>query len=555
MAKITFTMPGGDQKTVSAADGVPLLPLMRQNQLDIDAPCAGNGVCGKCLVQLTVGQLAGEKTRHLNEDAYAQGWRLACACRVAGDAAVTVPDGAVSFCRGIRTADLSTGQEMTRYRQALAEVFASGIAPGCREQGVGLAVDIGTTTVTAALLELNGGEVLAKASVGNGQIRYGADVINRIIASGRPGGREALQQAVREDTLLPLVTELCAQAGQKPAQISRCVIVGNTTMEHLLVGADAQTIRVEPYQPAFLELPGQTAALLGLPFAPQAPVLLAPNVGSYVGGDITAGVLTLPIWRQSQISLFLDLGTNGELVLGNEDFLLCCACSAGPAFEGGDISCGMRATAGAVESVSIATATGEPSFTVIGGGKPAGLCGSGLIDLISELFRCGIVDAGGKFVAESRRILRQEDGAAYVLAFAEEAAQGKPVLLTEIDLDNFIRAKAAVFSAIRAMLRSLDMTVEMIDHVDIAGGIGSGIDMAKAISIGMLPKLPPEKYRYVGNTALTGACAMLLSDQAVAKVTELAHNMTYLELSSHPGYMEEFVAACFLPHTDASLFR
>jgi uncharacterized 2Fe-2S/4Fe-4S cluster protein (DUF4445 family) len=392
--------------------------------------------------------------------------------------------------------------------------------------------------------------------MGNGQIIYGADVINRIIQQTKPGGVDKLRKAVREDTIIPLIETLCANAGIQQTDVSRVVIAGNTTMEHLFVGEDAESIRLEPYVPAFLELRGKTAKELGLPVAPDAPVVFAPNVGSYVGGDITAGALTTLLWNSEEMTLFIDLGTNGEMVFGNSDFMLTCACSAGPAFEGGDISCGMRATVGAIESCHIDEETMEPTFGIIGeGAKPVGLCGSGLIDVISELFRCGIISAKGKFVREGKRILRDEYGASYVLAFADESGTGKNVEINEIDLDNFIRAKGAIFSAIRSMLDSLDMTQECIDRIMIAGGIGSGIDIENSIRIGMLPNLPLEQYSYIGNSSLTGACAMLLSAEAEEKVHELSYNMTYLELSTHPGYMDEFVAACFLPHTDASLFE
>jgi len=230
--------------------------------------------------------------------------------------------------------------------------------------------------------------------------------------------------------------------------------------------------------------------------------------------------------------------------------MLTCACSAGPAFEGGEISCGMRATPGAIEAVSIDADTMEPGLTVIGDAQPAGLCGSGLIATVSELFRCGIIDARGRIVRDGVRVKRGEYEAAYVLAYAEEAAAGRDIEITETDIDNFIRAKGAVFSAIRTMLNSLDMGIGDIDKILIAGGIGGGIDIKKAISIGLLPNLPEDRYSYIGNSSLTGACAILVSSDAESKVFELGRNMTYLELSSYPGYMDEFIAACFIPHTD-----
>jgi len=544
----------GDVK-VPAQRGENIMELAQKAGVQIDVPCSGNGTCGKCRVRLISGGLDVEKNMKLSEEDYEDGWRLACQSRVNSDAVIWVPASAAAFKSDIQTADLSSEEELKTYENALEEIFSAGLSRGCTETGYGIAIDIGTTTVTGAMLDLATGDVMAKTSLGNGQIRYGADVINRIIQQSKPGGREKLQKAVREETVVPLMKNLCKGAGIEPDAVTRVVIAGNTTMEHLFVGADGESIRLEPYVPEFLELHGKTAGELELPVNPAAPVIFAPNVGSYVGGDITAGTLTTMLWNREDLSLFVDLGTNGELVFGNGDYMLTCACSAGPAFEGGDISCGMRATTGAVESIVIDAETMEPTLTIIGeGAKPAGLCGSGLIDTISELFRCGIINAKGKFVKEGKRIKREEYVSSYILAFADETATGRDVEINEVDIDNFIRAKAAIFSAIRTMLNAVDMTIDDIAKVQIAGGIGSGISIENAISIGMLPKQPVEKYEYIGNSSLTGACAMLLSDEATDKVFELGQNMTYLELSTHPGYMDEFVAACFLPHTDSRLF-
>lgn len=421
----------------------------------------------------------------------------------------------------------------------------------------GLAVDIGTTSVAALLIDMENGKILAKGSTGNGQIRYGADVINRIIESVKPGGKKKLQDAIIKETLNPLIANMCRAAGISPLSIYRMCAAGNTTMNHLLVGVNTDPVRLEPWIPAFFETTSIYAQDLGLPIYPHASVRIAPNIGSYVGGDITAGTFASCIWNKEEMSLFIDLGTNGEIVFGNSEFLMSCACSAGPAFEGGDISCGMRATDGAIEACTIDAETMEPTLSVIGdpGQKPVGICGSGIIDLISELFRCKIISPKGKFIREGARIRHDEYGmGSYVLAFKEDAASVKDVEITEVDIESFIRAKGAIFSGIRTMLKSLDFGVEMIEHVYVAGGIGSGINMKNAVCIGMLPDIPLEKFSYIGNSSLSGAYCMLLSGQAEEKVAEVAHNMTYLELSTEPTYMDEFVACCFLPHTDSTLF-
>ena len=635
MPKVTFQIEGGTPVEAQCNLGDNLLELARRSNVAIDAPCSGNGSCGKCRVKLVEGELKHLKSRHITDEEYEAGWRLSCNCKVMGDCVVFVPDIASAYQSRMKTADLSSPKEIAIFEDCQENLRASGIAfentfrsftvtmaeptlddtmpdnerfawavqeasgaekveiPFCvmvklahtlREHGfavcvkgemkgdtfrcmeicgpedtsiVGCAIDIGTTTVTMVLVDLTSGKLLAKGSSGNGQIRYGADVINRIIQQGRPGGKKKLQDAIVKETLTPIIANLCRSAGINARSILRLCVAANTTMNHLLVGVDAESVRMEPYIPSFFGWEGLLAGDLKLPANPLAPVLIAPNIGSYVGGDITAGTLAAGLWDKDEMSLFIDLGTNGEIVFGNRDFLMSCACSAGPAFEGGDISCGMRATDGAVEACTIDKVTMEPTVTIVGdpGQKIVGICGSGIIDIISELYRTGIINAKGLFVREGSRVARDAHGMGrYILATAGESETGREVSINEVDIDNFIRAKGAIFSAIDTLLQSVDMTVDMIDTVYVAGGIGSGINMHNAVNIGMLPDVELEKFRYIGNSSLTGAYAMVLSDEAGAKCTEVGANMTYLELSTYPGYMDSFVAACFLPHTDRSLF-
>ena len=438
------------------------------------------------------------------------------------------------------------------------EVFVYDILPADKEALVtGLAIDIGTTSVTGVIVDLIHGTILAKASSGNGQIRYGADVINRIIEQQKSGGVKKLQNAIIEETINPMILNMCRAAKVAPNMIYSTCVASNTTMNHLLVGVDGDPIRMEPFIPTFFGTDSIHARDLGMKVHPDSRIIIAPNIGSYVGGDITAGTLVSMVWAKEEFSLFVDLGTNGELVFGNSDFMMSCACSAGPAFEGGDISCGMRATDGAIEACSIDPVTMEPTFQIVGdeGTKPIGLCGSGIIDVIAELFRCKIIGPNGKFVREGDRVRRDKYGiGSYVLATKEEAGSVKDVEINEVDIDNFIRAKGAIFSAIYTMLLSLDFDVSMIENVYVAGGIGSGINMENAVNIGMFPDIGVEKYHYIGNSSLAGAYAMVLSEPAEEKVYELAKNMTYMELSTTPGYMDEFVSACFIPHTNSNLF-
>ena len=633
--KVTFQIEGANPITIECNAGDNLLELARRANVAIDAPCSGNGSCGKCRVKLVEGNLETIPSRHITDEEYEAGWRLSCNSKVASDCTVFVPDIASAYQSRMKTADLSSPEEVAIFTQCQDAITASGIsfandfqavvltmdaptaddtmpdnerltwaiqsatgaaavklpyhvmvklagtlrendfsvcAKGKFTDGVftcmditapsdtalvGCAIDIGTTTVSMVLTDLQTGKLLAKGSSGNGQIRYGADVINRIIESSKPGGKKKLQDAIIKETLTPIIAQLCRAAGIKATAILRLSIGANTTMNHLLLGVDADPVRMDPYIPSFFAWEDLTAGDLKLPANPTAQVIIAPNIGSYVGGDITAGTLATMMWDQDEMSLFIDLGTNGEIVFGNRDFLMSCACSAGPAFEGGDISCGMRATDGAVEAVTIDKETMEPTLTIVGepGQKCVGICGSGIIDIIAELYRTGIIGANGLFVREGKRVARDHHGMGrYILAFAEESETGREVSINEVDIDNFIRAKGAIYSGIDTLLQSVDMTADCIDKVYVAGGIGSGINMKNAVRIGMLPDVELSKYHYIGNSSLTGAYAMVLGDAANAKCHEVAANMTYLELSTYPGYMDSFVAACFIPHTNASLF-
>lgn len=553
---VIFRVEGGGDVKYHAEPGENILEIAQKAGVNIDVPCGGNGTCGKCKMRIMSGSLNYNKgAGKLSDEDYEDNWRLACQATVEADVTLWVPAAASDFVSGIITAALNTPEELEKYNAMIDEVFTHGLSRGVKEKGYGIAVDIGTTTNAVTLLDLETGKVMSRGTLGNAQIRYGADVINRIIQQGRPGGKERLQHAVLEETLIPLFKKVIEDAKVDPMDVTRVVIAGNTTMEHLLLKANGDSIRLMPFEPEFLDHDPIKASEIRLPINPDANVILCPNVGSYVGGDITAGVLPALLWDKDEMSLFIDLGTNGELVFGNRDYLLTCACSAGPAFEGGDIDCGMRATKGAIDSCTIHKQTLMPLVTTINGGRPAGMCGSGLIDVIGELYKVGAIDARGKFIVENERIV--DDGYGdkqYILFYAKESATGRDIYISESDIDNFIRAKGAIFSATRTMLKSVDLTVDDIDRIVIAGGIGSGIDMENAMLIGMLPKADLSKYSYIGNSSLTGACAMLISDEAKDKVFEIAHNMTYIELSTEPGYMDEFSAACFIPHTDSTLF-
>ncbi|OAT87034.1 ASKHA domain-containing protein [Desulfotomaculum copahuensis] len=433
----------------------------------------------------------------------------------------------------------------------------TGVEPGFREDNYyGLAVDIGTTTVVVQLVDLTDGRTVCVRGTYNKQAVYGDDVISRIVyAVDNKDGRQEMQKAV-VDTINELIDQMLPENNIAPADVRAVACAGNTTMTHLFLGIDPEYIRLEPYTPAANSLPPVPAGELGLHINPRALVHCLPGVASYVGGDIMSGARLIEIDRAEELTLFIDVGTNGEMVLGNREWLLACACSAGPAFEGGGITNGMRAMAGAIEHVEIDPANGEVTYNTVGDAKPLGICGSGLIDLISALREAGIIDRTGQFLPrpDLTRWREGDDGPEYVLARAAESGNGKDIVITEADVKNLIRSKGAIFAGIRTMLRMVDLPVEAIDRILIAGGFGRYIGIQDAISIGLFPDVPLEKYKYIGNSSVKGAKMALLSRRVRDEVEALAAKVTYLELSVGNEFMDEFVSALFLPHTDINLF-
>ncbi|HCX64363.1 MAG TPA: ferredoxin [Eubacteriaceae bacterium] len=422
-----------------------------------------------------------------------------------------------------------------------------------------LAVDIGTTSISACLIDAESETIVREASCANAQSQFGADVINRIVYSTKRNGLKKLKDTVIQESLNPLIAELAAKSDIQTDQIVVFSVSANTTMTHLLLGVPSDDLRKEPFIPVFTETkdlllkPSQ----LGLEINTDGLIVISPNIASYVGGDITAGVITAEIRESESFTVLIDLGTNGEIVVGNSDFLMTCACSAGPAFEGGEISCGMRAAGGAIEKITIDPESFEVSYRVIDGQTPTGICGSGIIDLISELKKTGLIDAKGKFVKEKncKRIEYDEYGIGrFLIASSVDDEQDKDIYISEIDIDNFIRAKGAVYSALVVLLDSMGFDFDMIETIKIAGGIGSHIDIKEAINIGLFPDIDPSKYEYIGNSSLIGSYVAALNKKAVDYMDDTANNMTYVELSVHPGYMDEFISASFIPHTDLTRF-
>ncbi len=439
------------------------------------------------------------------------------------------------------------------------------LLPGHTETPLlGLAIDIGTTTVTVWLVDLLSGEVLAQAAEYNRQIRCGEDVISRVIFASKNNGQAELRQLVLQsiNTLIERVVQrgsgrLQVASGEPGSrQVVKATIVGNSVMMHLLLGVPAESIRLSPFVTAVNHPPTFTAQEIGLDIHPEAAVVCLPGVASYVGADITAGVLSSGLDDALAASLFLDIGTNGEMVLGGRDWLVTCACSAGPAFEGAGVQDGMRATRGAIEEVWIDGRTAEPTWRVIGNEKPRGLCGSGLISLLAELFLTGVIDKGGHLNQHwgTNRVRQGENGPEYVVAWANETWHGRDIALTHVDIDNLIRAKAAVYAGMAVLAERVGVPLDSVEQVLIGGSFGKYINVEKGIQIGLLPDKPWENFKFLGNTAVRGAYDALLSQTAQQRIRDIAARMTYIELSADNSFYEAFTSALFLPHTEINRF-
>jgi len=419
----------------------------------------------------------------------------------------------------------------------------------------GIAFDIGTTTVTGQLIDLNTKKVLGTKITYNKQATFGADIITRIIYAQKEDGLEVLHHAVI-DGMNMIIKDLISEHNVNLNDLTCCLCAGNTTMVHLLLRVDPTYIRRDPYVPTANFVPVVRAAEAGIKINPRGLLSCVPGVSSYVGGDITAGVLSCGMERSKKLTLLIDIGTNGEIVLGNKDWLICAAASAGPAFEGSGVTCGMRAVRGAIQKVKINPKDFSVKCDTIGNSQPAGICGSGYIDLLAELLSVGIIDKNGKFKTdkEIKRIRESEWGKEFVLVYKKDFGLDLDIVITETDIENLKRSKAAIFSAASVLVRHMDLNFSKIQQIFIAGGFGTFLDIEKSITIGLLPDLKRSKFSFIGNSSVVGARQTLLSSDAFQKAQEIAKKMTYFELSTDSTYMEEYTAALFFPHTDQSRF-
>ena len=418
-----------------------------------------------------------------------------------------------------------------------------------------IAMDIGTTTIYGQLIDLKDGAVLSERGAFNGQISYGEDVISRIVMAEKEGGLERLHKVVTE-TINGIIGKIVRRAKVDPDDIAAITLAGNTTMTQLLLKVNPRYIRRSPYVPAATLFPPIRAVDIALDLREHVTALVYPAVSSYVGGDIVAGVMGSGMYLDEQLTLFMDIGTNAEIVIGNRDWLACAACSAGPAFEGGGIKFGMRAAKGAIEDFSLDPVTWQPMLMTIGNVGPKGICGSGLIIMTAVMFELGLIDNLGKFNRDLKTDRIREDNGVweYVLAWADETQIDRDIALTEIDIENLIRAKGAIFSGCMTLLAEVGMGMVDIDRIILAGGFGSYVDLEKAMTIGLLPEIDPDKVSFIGNSSLLGAKMSSLTNRIRHDVVQVTRSMTNFELSETPSYMDNYVAALFLPHTDINQF-
>ena len=607
-------------RSVHVADGTSIAEAAQKADVFITNLCGGEGVCGKCRVQVTKGRAHAEEHAKgfFSQDQIMKGYVLACQTRIHDDLEIIIPaesrlDASKIMTGGESqaTAELELNPLVKKFYLALAAPTMEDNVPDVeriarelrKELGwhtfdipldclqdlstklrendwkvtvtvarhgenyrilriepfdtaqshYGLAVDVGTTTVVAQLLNLNTGEVLDVEGCHNKQASFGEDVISRVIFACGKGGMDPVQQAVVKN-INTLIARLVKKREISREEIDIIVAAGNTTMSHLLLGLTPCSIRLDPYVPTADEFPQIRASEIGIHINPRGILEVMPCVASYVGGDIVAGVLASGISENEAVKCLIDIGTNGEIAIGNQDWLVCCSASAGPAFEGGGTRCGMRATDGAIEKVAIRD--GELHYETIGGKKPRGICGSGLIDCIYELVRNNIIGQDGKFDRQREDArLNIEDGIPeYIIAYAHETETAAHVVITESDIDNLIKSKGAVFAAIKSLMDYIGLGFDTIDTLYVAGGFGSFLNIPKSVAIGLLPDIPLEKIKFIGNSSLTGARACLLSADAFETCLNISRSMTNIELSTHQPFTDEYIAALFLPHTDGKLF-
>jgi len=469
------------------------------------------------------------------------------------DKPLTVPFSAMALVAGRFRQSGFNGRAVVNCLEERHELV-DFLAGDRKESLPAMALDLGTTHLAAELVDLADGTILASAARGNSQIEYGADILSRIHFAARGKGLQTLADAVRGD-IAGLAGELADQAGIDTEKIRALAVAGNTTMAHLLLRLDPYHLCREPYIPVANNFDIIAAKDLALGIHPLAPVFVLPNVGSYFGGDLVSGIVASSMCESEKVSMLIDVGTNAEVVIGNQEWLIACAGAAGPALEGGIARMGMRAQSGAIERVRIDPGNGELSFVTLGNAAPRGICGSGMIDLVASLYLARIIDMRGKFRPQSHPRLRERgDSLCFVVAEGDQSDGGEPVVLDQVDLDAMMRSKAAMYAILKTLINQVGMRFEDLHRIYVAGAFGQHIDPRNAIVLGMLPDLPMERFEAIGNSSLAGARRVLIEEVARREARRVTGMITYIELNVNHEFMNRFSGARFIPHTDHTLF-
>lgn len=418
----------------------------------------------------------------------------------------------------------------------------------------GAAVDLGTTTVVVFIRSLVDGKVVGVASNYNKQISCGEDILSRVNYA-RKGGLQKLQSLAAESINIA-ITKAANQAGIDREDIREVVVAGNTIMTHILMGIDPAYMIEEPYVPVVRRYLTAAASRVGLMVKENAGLFIFPAVSDFIGGDIVADVLACGMSESASISLLVDIGTNFEVVLGSRDWMFSCAGAAGPALEGGEVLYGMRANPGAIEQITLDLETLTPAYRTINHEKPRGICGSGLIDLLAELLRACVIDRTGRIntAIAHPRIRLGPHFPEFVVAWKEETGIGKDIVITENDIKNLIMSKASILAACITLMNEAGITRGGIDRIFFTGAFGNYLSKENAIIIGLIPEVPLERIRTIGNGAIEGANIALVNRRKRKQLDEIARTMAYIELNATPSFMDEYTRGCFLPHTDLSLF-
>jgi uncharacterized 2Fe-2S/4Fe-4S cluster protein (DUF4445 family) len=590
---------------LTAEKGDVLLDVMREGGVRIESLCGGKGICGKCRVIHESGEVqsfSDAPQKFLSKEELDEGYQLACTTRLLGDCVFTIPtESRIDRPQILLSAEFSIEEPAPSSRKYLLEaspyvdnplliphrtislqgykgvqprvgedvygklqVIGEGlitatvsktdgfpeiidVEPGDRtDHNYGLAVDIGTTTIVGFLVDLNTGNILARASEMNRQITYGEELVTRISFSRTKDGLDRLQRIV-VSTINDVIAQVTREASVDPEDITDVCAGGNTVMNHLFTGID----------PAYLEVANvevsrepiiKKAKRLGLNVNPEAYVYCVPNVSRFLGGDAIGDVLASGMHKRDELSLMVDLGTNGEIIFGNSSWLFSSSCASGPAFEGTGVRHGMRGARGGIDHINIDPETYETEYTTIGNARAKGICGSGLIDLVAELFGVGLLDFVGKLIpGKTDRVREGKWGLEYVVVPKDKTTIGQDIVITQADLDYVIDSKAAACGAITVLMKKLKITIHDIHHLYVAGAFGTYTDLGNAVKLGIFPELPNAEVHPIGNGSLSGAYATLMSVGKRREAKEIAERTVYVDLLVDVEFMEEYSRALYLP--------